>query len=57
MHLVPLGTIRELAAQSCAEIKRSEGNVMDKKELWIYSDEKANQTMLATCEGSFKNVI
>ncbi|XP_067043048.1 uncharacterized protein [Acropora muricata] len=53
---VPLGTIQELAAQSCAEIKRSEGNVMDKKELWIYSDEKANETLLATCEDVWQKI-
>lgn len=53
---VPLGTIQQLAAQSCAEIKRSEGNVTDKKKLWIYSDEKANQTMLATCEDVWQKI-
>lgn len=53
---VPLGTIQELAAQSCAEITRSEGNVTDKKKLWIYSDEKANQTMLATCEDVWQKI-
>ncbi|XP_067043046.1 uncharacterized protein [Acropora muricata] len=53
---VPLGTIKELAAQSCAEITRSEGNVTDKKEFWIYSDEKANQTMRATCEDVWQKI-
>ena len=51
---VPLGSIQELPAESCSEIKTSEGNEMVNGDYWIYSDGNG-QTILARCEGaSFK---
>ena len=46
---VPLGSIPELPGKSCAEIKTSEGNAMVNSKHWIYSDENADQVILATC--------
>ena len=50
-HAVPLGTIRELPAETCGEIKASEGNEMINRDYWIYSDGNG-QTILAHCEGA-----
>ena len=50
-HAVPLGSIRELPAESCSEIKASEGNEMANGDYWIYSDWNG-QTILARCEGT-----
>ena len=47
---VPLGSIQELLAESCSEIKASEGNEMVNGDYWIYSDGNG-QTILARCEG------
>ena len=49
---VPLGSIQELPAESCAEIKASEGSKVsvDSKH-WIYLDENADQAIQATCQG------
>ena len=47
---VPLGSIQELPAESCSEIKASEGNEMVNGDYWIYSDGNG-QTILARCEG------
>ena len=49
---VPLGSIQELPAESCSEIKASEGSKVsvDSKH-WIYSDENAGQPIQATCQG------
>ena len=49
-HTVPLGSIQELPAESCSEIKASEGNGMVNGDYWIYSDGN-DQTILACCEG------
>ena len=48
---VPLGSIQELPAETCSEIKASEGNEMLNKEHWIYSEENAGEAILARCEG------
>ena len=48
-HTVPLGSIQELPAESCSEIKASEGNEMVNGDYWIYS-EGSGQTILARCE-------
>ena len=50
-HTVPLGSIQELPAKSCSEIKASEGNEMVNGDYWIYSDVNG-QTILARCEGT-----
>ena len=50
-HKVPLGSIQELPAESCSEIKASEGNEMVNGDYWIYSDVNG-QTILARCEGT-----
>ena len=47
----PLGSIKELPAESCSEIKASEGSTMTEFEHWIYADEDANQTIQAICQG------
>ena len=49
-HAVLLGSIQELPAESCSEIKASEGNEMVNGDYWIYSD-RNGQTILARCEG------
>ena len=49
---MPLGSIRELPAETCCEIKASEGDEMTKGEYWIYSDGNAGQAILARCEGT-----
>ena len=49
---VPLGSIQELPAESCSEIKASEGNEMVNGDYWIYSDGNRGQTILARCEGT-----
>ncbi len=49
-HVVPLGSIPELPAESCSEIKASEGNEMVNGDYWIYSDGNG-QKILARCEG------
>ncbi|XP_068684934.1 uncharacterized protein [Montipora foliosa] len=54
---VPLGSIQELPAESCAEIKASEGSKVsvDSKH-WIYSDENAGQVIQATCQGVWQKI-
>ncbi|XP_044179863.1 venom prothrombin activator oscutarin-C non-catalytic subunit-like [Acropora millepora] len=47
---VPLGSIKELPAKSCAEIKASEGKAMTSGTHWIYSDENLDQAIQTTCE-------
>ena len=49
-HVAPLGSIPELPAESCSEIKASEGTEMVNGDYWIYSDGNG-QTILARCEG------
>ena len=48
-HTVPLGSIQELPAESCSEIKASEGNEIVNGDYWLYSDGNG-QTILARCE-------
>lgn len=48
---VPLGSIQELPAKSCAEIKASEGKEMAEVKHWIYSDQNAEQPIQAFCQG------
>ena len=48
---VPLGSIQELPAESCAEIKSSEGKKVADSKHWINSDENAGQVIQATCQG------
>jgi len=52
---VPLGSIQELPAESCSEIKASEGNEMANGDYWIYSDGNG-QTILARCEGNWQKI-
>ncbi|KAL9958395.1 hypothetical protein ACROYT_G035401 [Oculina patagonica] len=52
---VPLGSIPELPAESCSEIKASEGNEMVNGDYWIYSDGKG-QKILAPCEESWQKI-
>ena len=47
----PSWSIRELPAESCSEIKASEGNEMVNGDYWIYSDGNG-QTIQARCEGA-----
>ena len=50
---VPLGSIQELPAESCAEIKASEGYKVADSKHWIYSDENGGQAIQATCQGQY----
>ncbi|KAL9958364.1 hypothetical protein ACROYT_G035370 [Oculina patagonica] len=52
---VPLGSISELPAESCSEIKASEGNEMVNGDYWIYSDVNG-QTILARCEENWQKI-
>lgn len=52
---VPLGSIAELPAESCTEVRASEGNDVENKKHWIYSDEKS-LPIEALCEGSWQKV-
>ncbi|XP_068732252.1 uncharacterized protein [Montipora capricornis] len=54
---VPLGSIQELPAESCAEIKASErSKVSVDSKLWIYSDENAGQPIQATCQEVWQKI-
>ena len=55
-HAAPLGSILELPAESCSEIKASEGNEMVNGDYWIYSDGNG-QKFLARCEGMALNLL
>ena len=48
---VPLGSIQELPARSCAEIKASEGKEFAEGKRWIYSGENPEQAIQAYCHG------
>ena len=48
---VPLGSIQQLPAKSCAEIKASEGREMAEGKHWIYSNKNAEQAIQASCQG------
>lgn len=52
---VPLGSIQELPAESCKEIKDSEGNEMVNGDYWIYSDGNG-QTIRARCEENWQKI-
>ena len=47
---VPLGSIKELPAESCNEIVASEGEQMADGKYWIYSEENS-EVIEAYCEG------
>ena len=47
---VPLGSIKELPAESCNEIVVSEGEQMADGKYWIYSEENS-EVIKAYCEG------
>ena len=47
---VPLGSIKELPAESCNEIVSSEGEQMADGKYWIYSEENS-EVIEAYCEG------
>jgi len=53
---VPLGSIRELPAETCSEIKASEGNEMTNSAYWIYLDGNAGQATLARCQGFWQKI-
>ncbi|XP_068684933.1 uncharacterized protein [Montipora foliosa] len=53
---VPLGSIQELPAESCAEIKASEGNTVADSKHSIYSDENAGHVIQATCQGVWQKI-
>ncbi|XP_029206994.2 uncharacterized protein LOC114970682 [Acropora millepora] len=53
---VPLGSIQELPAKSCAEIKASEGKEMAEGKRWIYSDENAEQAIQASCHDVWQQI-
>ena len=55
-HAAPLGSIPELPAESCSEIKASEGNEMVNGDYWIYSD-GTGQKIVARCEGMALNLL
>lgn len=48
--LVPLGSIPELPAESCAEIKRSEGAAMRSGGFWIQSSVNSGKASLLNCD-------
>ena len=56
-HAAPLGSIPELPAESCSEIKASEGNEMVNGDYWIYSDGNGPQKFLARCKGMALNLL
>ncbi|XP_068734282.1 uncharacterized protein [Montipora capricornis] len=53
---VPLGSIQELPAESCAEIKASEGYKVADSKHWIYSDENGGQAIQATCQEVWQKI-
>ncbi|XP_044173333.1 uncharacterized protein LOC114974261 [Acropora millepora] len=53
---VPLGSIEEIPAKSCAEIKASEGKAMRNGLQWIYSDENLDQAIRATCKDVWQKI-
>ena len=55
-HAVPLGSIEQLPAESCSEIKASEGNEMVNGAYWIYSNGNTH-TIPARCDGEAFYII
>ncbi|XP_068686298.1 uncharacterized protein [Montipora foliosa] len=53
---VPLGSIQELPAESCAEIKASEGYKVGDSKHWLYSDENGGQAIQATCQEVWQKI-
>ncbi|XP_068733888.1 uncharacterized protein [Montipora capricornis] len=53
---VPLGSIQELPAESCAEIEASEGYKVADSKHWIYSDENGGQAIQATCQEVWQKI-
>ncbi|XP_068685489.1 uncharacterized protein [Montipora foliosa] len=53
---VPLGSIQEPPAESCAEIKASEGYKVADSKHWIYSDENGGQAIQATCQDVWQKI-
>ena len=51
---VPLGSMKELPAETCGEIKGSEGNQMADGKYWIYSEENG-EVIKAYCKGKLFN--
>ncbi|RMX41755.1 hypothetical protein pdam_00005597 [Pocillopora damicornis] len=54
---VPLGSIPELPAESCAEIKRSEGAAMRSGGFWIQSSVNSGKASLVNCDVGESNDI
>ena len=50
MDAVPLRSIRELPADTCGEIRASEGDEMADGKYWIYSEENS-EVIEAYCNG------
>ncbi|XP_015747709.1 PREDICTED: uncharacterized protein LOC107327486 [Acropora digitifera] len=53
---VPLGSIQELPARSCAEVKASEGKEFAEGKRWIYSGENAEQAIQAYCHDVWQQI-
>lgn len=53
LSAAPLGSVKELAAKSCAEIRASEGIGMADGKHWIYSDENADRVIQVICKGNY----
>ena len=52
--VVPLGSIKELPAETCGEIEASEGNQMADGKYWIYSEQNS-EVIKAYCKGKLFN--
>ena len=52
--VVPLGSMKKLPAETCGEIKGSEGNQMADGKYWIYSEENG-EVIKAYCKGKLFN--
>ena len=52
--VVPLGSIKELPAETCGEIEASEGNQMADGKYWIYSEQNS-KVIEAYCKGKLCN--
>ena len=52
--VVPLGSTKELPAETCSEIEASEGNQMADRKYWIYSEQNS-KVIEAYCKGKLCN--
>ncbi|CAH3168082.1 unnamed protein product [Pocillopora meandrina] len=52
---VPLGSTKELPAETCSEIEASEGNQMADGKYWIYSKQNS-KVIEAYCKGSWQKI-